>query len=238
MAKSMDNQVIWVVDAQKDFMDTPEKGGRLYVHNLSDPKDPGAETIRTSLGASVKKWRERGVPMVFTGDWHKDTDPEIDKVQPNFQTTFPPHCMGASADLDLRSGADLIDEVRPENPLILSRDPRPGDGDIMADEMVQTGRSLFVQKHKFSVFEGNKEALGLVEGLKRKLDQPEFLVCGVATDVCVRQAVEGLLDHGAKVGVLSDLVWGLGLIDSKKLLAGWQARGAKIIKPSEKRSLG
>lgn len=228
-----DNQVIWIVDVQNDFMNPPEKGGRLYVRDLTNPEDVGATTLRGKLGEMVAKWRQKNIPMVFTGDWHKDDDPEIDAVSPNFINTFPPHCMGASNDPSLQSGAALIKEVSPANPLILGRDPKPGEGDIMADEMIQTGRPLFVQKHRFSVFEGNSEAAGLIEGLRRGLDEPEFIVCGVATDVCVKQAVDGLLEHGAKVTVVSDLVWGLGQVEPEDLFKSWQKKGARIIKSQE-----
>jgi nicotinamidase/pyrazinamidase len=66
---------------------------------------------------------------------------------------------------------------------------------------------VFVHKREFSVFDGNPGADDFVDALARAVAArhrgaaPEFVVCGVAADVCVRHAVDGLLARGHRVAV-------------------------------------
>ena len=54
-----------------------------------------------------------------------------------------------------------------------------------------------------------------------------------AAVVCVRQAVDGLLDRGHRVVVARDATWGLGLAPLGALLDGWAARGARAATVAE-----
>ena len=62
-------RVGWVVDVQRDFMDPPGRGGRLYVHDLFDPSDPGAELARGAIVRAAAWMRGACDAVVFTGDW-------------------------------------------------------------------------------------------------------------------------------------------------------------------------
>jgi len=227
-------RVGWVVDVQHDFMVPPEQGGRLYVHDLGDATDPGATRIAGTLARVVDWMHESCDVVVYTGDWHKEGDPELDAVSPDpAKGTYPPHCMGASSDPDLAAGAALIDEVAPPTePVALTRDATRADAERVVRQAFESDRPIFIQKSRFSVFEGNPAATALVRTIVEQLheagaDDVEFVVCGVATDVCVKAAVEGLLDYGA-VTVLRDAVAGLGLVPDDALFANWGSRGAHI----------
>ncbi|HYM11326.1 MAG TPA: isochorismatase family protein, partial [Bryobacterales bacterium] len=66
---------------------------------------------------------------------------------------------------------------------------------------------------------------------QRLLDQhpnEECAVVGVATDYCVRFAVEGLLNAGRKVRVVTDAIRAIDAAAGEKLLAAWAARGAQL----------
>jgi nicotinamidase-related amidase len=230
----------WVVDVQADFMTPPERGGRLYVHDLFDPSDPGAEQARPAIVRLVAWMRRSCDAVVFTGDWHAADDREIDAVAPDAaRGTYPPHCMGLSDDPAERAGAALIPEVDPgPGALVLGRDASDAEARAAA-EAAAAGRPVFVHKREFSVFDGNPGAGAFVEALSARLAErvggppPEFVVGGVAADVCVRQAVDGLLDRGHRVLVARDATWGLGLTPIGALLDGWALRGARVATVAE-----
>jgi nicotinamidase/pyrazinamidase len=224
----------WVVDVQHDFMVPAEQGGRLYVHHLHDPSDPGATHIVPALVRTVA-WLHRHMDaMVFTGDWHADDDREIDRDAPNFRDTFPAHCMGAGANPAERPGAELIAPIAPRGPVaIIDRNASETTADHAA-RSAASGGTVMIQKREFSVFAGQARTDRFLERLVREFGaRPEITVCGVATDVCVRWAVEGFLDRGYAVTVVRDAVWGLGLQSDDTLFAAWTARGARIASLAE-----
>lgn len=218
----------WVVDVQHDFM-RPE--GRLYVHDLFDAQDAGAIQATSAIIRTVAWMREHCDVVVFTGDWHAYGDREIDPVAPDArQGTYPPHCMGLSTDAAERAGAALISEIDPgSTALILPRDADDALARAVAQQAVAERRAVFVQKREFSVFEGNAGANAFVQALREALGgTPRFVVCGVATDVCVKQAVEGLLDRHAPVRVVRDATWSLGLLNDAETFDRWIERGAEV----------
>ena len=221
-------RVGWVVDVQNDFM---EPSGRLYVRNLFDPSDRGAVQAVPAIEATVRWMREHCDVVVFTGDWHGPDDSEIDPVAPDAtRGTYPPHCMGLSIDPGERRGAAVIDSVNPgDQALVVGRDATPDDARAAARRAVQEHRPIFLQKCEFCAFGGNPATEALVDGLRAALDaEPEFIVCGVATDVCVKYAVDGLLNRGRRVRVVRDATWGLGLLGPDQTFDQWARRGASL----------
>jgi len=217
-------RVGWVVDAQVDFMDPH---GRLYVKDLGDASDPGSVQITDTLARAVAWMREHCAVVVFTGDWHALEDEEIDAVSPDPTAgTYPPHCMGRSPDAEERAGADVIPEIRPIDPIVL---PLGADG-AMAREVaalaVAESRPVFIRKNRFDVFTGNPATDAFLSALADELGGPlDFIVVGVARDVCVTQAVDGMQARDLSVTALSDATWGLGLEDESVTLARWAERG-------------
>jgi len=229
-------RVGWVVDVQYDFMEPAARGGRLYVHDLFDPSDVGAEQVRAAIVRAAAWMRRACDAVVFTGDWHAMGDREIDPVAPDaVRGTYPPHCMGLSDDPAERAGAALIPEIDPgPDALVLGRDATDGEARAAA-HAAAAGRPVFVHKREFSVFDGNPGADTFVTALAAAVAArhggaaPEFVVCGVAADVCVRHAVEGLLGRGHRVAVVRDATWGLGLEPLDALLARWAVAGARLV---------
>jgi nicotinamidase-related amidase len=223
----------WVVDAQNDFMLPPERGGRLYVHDLFDGgKDPGATQILPALVRAVEWMHAHCAVVVFTGDWHAYGDEEIDPVAPDAaRGTYPPHCMGLSEDATEREGAEVIDEIRPANPVVLARDASDADAREVARTALRERRPVFIHKSRFSVFEGNPATDALVHALREQLGALEFVVAGVARDVCVKGAVEGFLDEARRqpVTLVTDATWGLGLESEAESLARWMGDGAALV---------
>jgi nicotinamidase-related amidase len=220
----------WVTDVQNDFMCPPESGGRLYVRDLSDDADPGAEEIRPAIERAVKWMRENCDAMVYTTDWHSPEDEEIDEANPDpARGTYPPHCMGLTPDLELLEGAAILASIRPQEPLVLEREADPATAGIIAGRAVRDGRPVVIRKNRFDVFAGNPAAeafvLALVEALGGSV---EFVVVGVARDVCVTQAIDGLQARGLPTVGVRDATWGLGLEAEETTLERWR-RGGRVV---------
>ena len=217
----------WIVDVQVDFMDP---AGRLYIRDLFDDSDPGAVTVIPALEAATAWMREHCDVLVYTGDWHGLEDPEIDPVAPDpARDTYPPHCMGRSPDPDERAGAEVIAEIRPVDPVVLAHDAGTDAAKAAARRAVAERRPVFVQKTRFNVFEGNPGCEAFLRALEEALGCAlRFVVIGVARDVCVTQAVDGLQARGYDVTAVCDATWGLGLEPEDVTLARWAERGRVV----------
>lgn len=209
--------VFWDVDTQFDFMTPAVKGGKLYVADPNDPADPGAQRIVEALRRLSDYAREHGILRVATGDWHLPGHREIDAESPDYRTTYPPHCLAGER------GAEKIPETALRDPLVVPLGAEPEAARRAARQARAQGRDLFLQKEEFSCFTGNPAT----EALLQELNPLALVVYGVALDVCVRHAVEGMLQRGHRVHLVEDAVWGLGLEPAEALLARWEAEGMR-----------
>lgn len=215
--------VFWDVDTQFDFMTPPDEGGKLYVKDLSDETDPGAVRIKPALKRLSDYAREHGILRVATGDWHTLDHREIDPDSPNFRDTYPPHCMAGE------QGSEKIPETELRDPIVVPIRADPETARRAVEHARREGRDIFLRKEEFSCFTGNPAT----EELLRALDARTIVVYGVALDVCVRHAVEGMLDRGARVFLVEDATWGLGIGDPESLLRGWEERGLARVKTDD-----
>lgn len=171
----------WNVDTQKDFM---EPDGALPI--------PGAGEIRPILGALTAFAKENGIPVVSTADYHYDDSDELSE-NPDFKLSYPPHCMAGT------DGAEYIPETRLEKPLMVSWEQIYRDFDI-------SGREYIVTKDAFDVFEGNPNMDDFIEALYDETGRDTAIVYGVAGNVCVKYAVDGLREREFQVVVITDAV--------------------------------
>ncbi len=216
----------WVVDAQRDFM---EPDGRLYVRDLFDDGDPGAVTAEPRLVEAVAWMHAHAALVVYTGDWHGYGDAEIDVKNPDpGRGTYPPHCMGRSSDPDERLGAEVIPSLASSDCLVLQVHATPVEVHALLARWRRRPRPVFIRKDRFDVFEGNRGADLFVESMARALEPAEFFVAGVARDVCVTQAIDGLQARGHRVTAIRDAMWGLGLESEEDTLARWRRKGRII----------
>lgn len=200
----------WCVDTQKDFM---EKTGALYVE--------GADGIRGTLARMTAWAAERNIPVVSTADYHYPESGELSDT-PDFQSTFPPHCMAETP------GAELIPETQPKKPLLVSWEKLYRDFD--------TGRrrEFLVTKDAFDVFEGNPNMDDFVEALYDETGRDTAVVYGVSGNVCVKFAVEGLRERDFNVVVITDAVASLpGLPDPLVSREWMEDEGLKMMSADE-----
>ncbi|MEK6933956.1 MAG: cysteine hydrolase family protein [Nanoarchaeota archaeon] len=171
--------IFWNVDTQYDFM---RSNGKLYVQ--------GAEQIEGNLTRLTKLAKAGEIKVVNTGDWHNKFSKEI-SANPDYITTYPEHCMQNT------QGAEFVPATNPENPYAI--DWQQHDFDVRE---VAKNRNIILYKDKFDVFTGTPHADRVV-----KLLSPErAIVYGVATNVCVNDAVLGLLERKIQVYVLLDAI--------------------------------
>ena len=187
-------RILWDVDTQVDFM-LPE--GKLYVG--------GAEETAGAMRRLVDAARAVGVPHVASADDHELTDPEISE-QPDFQSTYPPHCLRGTR------GARKVPETEQEDPVPIGLEP-------LSDHWLD-GREFLVLKKHFDVFTNPN-----TERLLDRLDPDEVVLFGVATDVCDDAAIRGLLARGRRVLFVEDAARGLDEGRVGACTAAWRNAG-------------
>ena len=191
--------ILWDVDTQFDFM-LPD--GKLHV--------PGAEETVPAMKRLVDAARAGGIVHVASADDHELTDAEI-SAEPDFVTTYPPHCLRGTR------GARKIPETDQEDPVPLALEPVP-------DRYLE-GREFLLLKKNFDVFTNPH-----TERLLERLDPDEIVVFGVATDVCDDAAIRGFLARGLKVRFVEDAARGLDDDRVAISTAAWREQGVEFTK--------
>jgi len=197
--------VFWDVDTQYDFM-RPE--GRLYV--------PGAEGIIDKVSDARRFALAHGYSIIASTDWHKESNKEISK-KPDFEVTFPAHCIaGKPGSQRVGFLGDVPIDIVPNEPV--------SDGDLqklVAKEQFH----IVIRKEELDPF-SNPNTKTLLEILK----PTTIVIFGVALDLCVRQAVEGLIRIGGiEVYLLRDAVKALGLTGEARVIKDFEAKGVNVI---------
>ena len=201
----MSERVFWDVDTQVDFM-LPE--GKLYV--------PGAEAIAPNLARLTDHAHANGIRIIASSDNHDPDDAELADA-PDYQDTFPPHCMRGTP------GQARIPETTLVDPLVVEPEQ---DGAVVIAGLTGHNGDILFHKHHFDVFTNPHVAPAV-----RALEIAEVVLYGVALDVCNRYAVEGLLNRFPKiaVSVVVDAVRALDEAGRDPLLRRWEARGVTLL---------
>jgi nicotinamidase/pyrazinamidase len=194
--------ILWDVDTQVDFM-LPD--GKLYV--------PGAEETAPAMKQLVDAARAGGIVHVASADDHELTDEEISDT-PDYQTTYPPHCLRGTR------GARKIAETEQDDPVPITLEALP--------ERYFAGREFLLLKKNFDVFT-NPNTGRLLDWLA----PDQIVVFGVATDVCDDAAIRGFLDRGHKVRFVEDAARGLDEGRVAACTAAWRERGVEFTAVSE-----
>jgi len=196
--------IFWDVDTQYDFLH-PEGG--LYV--------PGAAEIIDNISRTRRFALENGFSMVASIDWHTTDDPEI-SPEPDYVTTFPPHCLAGTPGArrtgylgDIPINCVPLEEMRTDKLA----------GFLDADQF-----HLVLHSNTFDVFDNvnTPKVLDIVAPAR-------VMVFGVALDVCVRHTIVGLLKWGqTQVFLITDATRGLGIIPDSELLEQFAENGVKM----------
>jgi nicotinamidase/pyrazinamidase len=190
-------KALWDVDTQLDFM-LPD--GKLYV--------AGAEQTVPAMARLVWGAREAGLVHVASADDHELTDEEISD-EPDFRTTYPPHCLRGTR------GARKIPETEQDDPVPIGLGEFP--------ERYLEGREFLLLKKRFDVFTNPNTDL-----LLARLGIDEAILFGVATDVCNDAAIRGLLERDVRVRFVEDAARGLDEDRVAACIASWREAGVEF----------
>ena len=196
--------LFWNVDTQVDFVE-PE--GKLYV--------PGAELLKPVWEKISELAKDENIRVISTADFHYKGSAEL-SVNPDFVKTFPEHCMAHT------TGAEYIAETTPENPLVFD-----WEKEYSSLEEVKTAREIVIRKDAFDVFKGNPHTSEIL----KLLSPQEVIVYGVTTNVCVNDAVLGLVKKVETVYVVEDAIKELPNIPLP--FENWKKLGVQMIKFEE-----
>ena len=171
---------------------------------------PGAEQIIPNLARLVEFARGHDVPVVSSADAHSLSDDEFQQ--------FPPHCVKGT------SGQKKLPETLLAKWTVLPNEQQP---EPEAAEIASC-RQWILEKQKFDLFT-NIHAAFLFE----KLDAGQYVVFGVATEYCVREAVLGLLQQGRPVTVVEDAIRAIEAGSGQAALQEMQNAGARLLRTQE-----
>jgi nicotinamidase/pyrazinamidase len=200
--------IFWDVDTQHDFMD-PD--GKLYV--------PGAEQIVPTLKALTDYAHAHGIRVIASADDHVPGHREL-SATPDFRTTFPEHCMRGT------KGQKKIAATTLNTPLVIE----PESDATVADRVRAHDGDLLFHKHWFDVFT-NANVIPVLEALK----PTRIVLYGVATDVCDKYAIEGLLEKApqAEIQFVVDAGRAIHPDEVDALLEAWRRRGVRMVTSAE-----
>jgi nicotinamidase/pyrazinamidase len=194
------------IDTQCDFI---LASGRLFV--------PGTERIIPTLAELTKLAHRLHIRIVASADRHFPDDPELQRSG----GVFPDHCM------DGTPGQKKIDETAPLNPRFVENRAM-SDAELMT--AIDHPGELILEKQLFDVFAGNRHTAAILGRLLRRY--ADVVVYGVYTEVCVRDAIRGLLTFGPKIHVVIDAIADIGA-DGDSYRSAWKAAGVQLLTLAE-----
>lgn len=162
---------------------------------------PGAEHRIAAIARLNRYALEHGHIVVSTMDMHAENDPEFQH--------WPPHCVTGT------SG-----QRKPESTLLPGA-VRWG----LSDEAMEIRKAPQILLEKLTV--NCFESVNLAP-LLDQLDADRYVVYGVATDVCVRFALQGLLKTGKKVELVLDAIQAITPQAGEQTIREFQAAGGGI----------
>lgn len=191
-------RALLIVDVQNDFLE----GGSLGVE--------GGRAVATRITAYLAEHADDYALVAASRDWH---DPDSSNgghfhepgTEPNFRTTWPPHCVATS------SGSDYAPELAPDR---ITHHVRKGMG-----------------WPAYSAFEGVLDDGRALADLLRDQGVTDLDVVGLATDFCVRASVLDARREGFGVRLLDGMHAGVAPDSSEAALAEMAEAGAERMTP-------
>lgn len=197
----MTKRALIVVDVQNDFVE----GGALAVS--------GGIAVAVKTGSFIETHRDQYTLVINTLDWHEPADVSDNGghfaapgEEPDFNTTWPVHCVKDTAGSALRT-------------------PLAG---YMFDRTIRKGTGM----PAYSGFEGRTDDGLFLTELLRGYGITDVDVCGIATDYCVKATVLDAIRDGFNVRLLDGLHAGVAPDTSVHALEQMAEAGAKIV-PSD-----
>jgi nicotinamidase/pyrazinamidase len=165
----------------------------------------GSEAILPNLDRLTSFARERRIPVIATACAHTPESPEL--------TVFPPHCLVGT------EGQERVAATAWPG----GRTLRPGE---TLDSDADLPGHLTLEKDAYDVF-SRPDAISIFERYAE--GRPTFVVYGVASDYCVRCAVEGLVASGYPTVLVVDAIRPVVPEDEPELLTRFAHAGVELM---------
>jgi nicotinamidase/pyrazinamidase len=154
---------------------------------------------------------KNGIPLFSSMDAHTPDDPEFEE--------FGPHCVAGS------EGQKKVEGTVLDNSKVFSY-----KSEVRTDWSSETEEhdQLIFETVKLSIFSNPN-----FERLVKELDVERFVVYGIATEYCVKEAVMGLLERGKNTYLATDAIRGISDEDAKKAIDDMKKAGAVLTTTDE-----
>ena len=162
---------------------------------------PGAERIVPNIAKLNAFAAQRNIPVISTMDAHTENDPEF--------RTWPPHCV-----------AGTTGQQKPAVTLVEKRVTVPNGPSLPETAGAQ---QILLEKQSVDCFT-NPNLIPLLD----RLGVDRCVVYGVVTEICVKNAIFGLLKTGRRVELVTDAVKELDTTASAEILAQFTGAGGHL----------
>ncbi len=164
----------------------------------------GGKALIPGINAEVQRAATAGGVIVYTQDWHPESTPHFAKDG----GTWPVHCVGGTW------GAEFHPDLQ-----VVGRAIRKG-------QQGEDGYSGFRMRDP----ESGEEIPTDLEPFLREAGVASVVVCGLATDYCVKETALDAVRLGFKTALRADLVAAVNLEarDGDRAIEGMRAAGVEI----------
>lgn len=177
--------------------------GALYV--------PGAEQTVPNLAALTRHALAHGHQIISTVDAHSEDDPEF-KV-------WKPHCIVETI------GQHKAAATLSERPLVVAHNAEALEPLL---PQARQSKQIIVEKQILDCFSHPH-----MEPMLNELGADRYVVYGVATEFCVRCALEGLIELGKPVYLVTDAICGIELEASRQVVKSFEAQGVALLSTAD-----
>jgi nicotinamidase/pyrazinamidase len=162
---------------------------------------PGAELIVAKIAALNRLAAQRGIPVISTMDAHTEDDPEF--------RVWPPHCVAGTTGQQ-KPAVTLLEKrvIVPNGPMLLE---------------TAGAQQILLEKQSVDCF-ANPNLIPLLD----RLGADRCVVYGVVTEICVKNAIFGLLKTGRRVELVADAVKELDAAAGARMLAEFTVAGGHL----------
>ncbi|HEY0703399.1 MAG TPA: isochorismatase family cysteine hydrolase [Candidatus Acidoferrales bacterium] len=167
---------------------------------------PGAEHLLPNLIRLTDEARQDRVLLISHGCIHTPDDPEF--------AQFPAHCIRDTP------GSKFVPHALADRVFTV-----PNHEQAALPEDLSAHQQILLEKDTLDVF----QSLHVKKLIDRLNPQAEIFVFGVVTEICVRFAVRGLLEHGRHVSIVEDAIATLNPAEGQRAIDELRNLGAKIV---------